>query len=213
MRTHSTYDDPKFIGQKFGRLTVEEVVRRPDKTALFWKCRCDCGKETIVRPYKLIKGRTKSCGCYHRDYRIERNKVEKVKHGGRKERLYGIWSGMKVRCTCPHNKDYPGWGGKGVSVCDEWTNDYAKFRDWALNNGYKEGLTIDRIDPSGNYCPENCRWITIEAQQRNRRNAITIDWDGEKMKLSDWCEKYGVKYITANKAYHNGWDLHRYVSA
>lgn len=211
MRTYSIYDDPKYIGQKYGRLTVEETARVPGKTSIYWKCRCDCGNVVVVLPYKLIKGTTKSCGCYKRDNRTAMNKTDKVKHGGRNERLYGIWRGMKQRCYCTTCKDYPRWGGRGISVCPEWKDNYSVFREWAHNNGYAENLTIDRTDPDGNYCPDNCRWITNEDQQRNRKDAIEIEWDGEKMKLSDWCIRYGVKYVTANKAYHNGWDLHRYI--
>ena len=211
MKTYSIYDDPKYIGQKYGRLTVIGTTRKPNVNAYYWKCRCDCGNEVVCSPYKAITGHTNSCGCYKRDKTIESNKVKKKTHGGRYERLYSIWDGMKVRCYAPTNKDYPRWGGRGVTVCDEWKNDYAKFREWAYANGYDDKLTIDRIDPNGNYEPDNCRWITNEAQQRNRRNAITIEWDGEPMALADWCEKYNVKYVTANKAYHKGWDLHKYI--
>ena len=108
--------------------------------------------------------RAKSCGCIPNNY----------KHGESYSKLYRVWAGMKKRCFNPKNKDYKDYGGRGITICPELTNDYIVFRDWALSNGYKENLLIDRINPNGNYEPSNCRWLTILESNRNKTNTITM---------------------------------------
>ena len=148
-------------GQRFGRWTV---LRRVESTcrATLWLCRCDCGKESVVRGGHLCDGSSKSCGCSKDQKTAERM----TKHGHRHERLYWVWLGIKQRCTNPKSKDYPHYGGRGIKRCPEW-NDYAVFREWAMNNGYAPGLTVERLDVNGNYCPENCAWIPKAEQGKN----------------------------------------------
>lgn len=152
-------------GQKFGRLTV---IDRYDQKR--WTCKCECGNITHSDGYQLRQGNVKSCGCYQHELCGDQHRT----HGFSKTRLYRIYYKMKERCYRPKNDNYKYYGGLGVIICDEWLNDFKRFAEWALSNGYSDNLTIDRIDPSGNYEPSNCRWITIQEQQRNRRKRGTV---------------------------------------
>lgn len=139
-------------GKKFARLLViERHYGVKDTNNSYWRCRCDCGNECIVRGNKLTIGRFKSCGCLRRSHRY--------KHGECKTRLYNTWIAMKKRCYNKNDKSYKSYGGKGIRVCSAWKNDYLNFRNWALSSGYKNNLTIDRISPNLGYCPDNCQWL------------------------------------------------------
>lgn len=162
-------------GEKFGRLTVEsradDYVTPSGNTHTRWLCRCSCGNSTIVDTCQLIQGKTQSCGCL-RDEHLKRGNV---KHGGRYDRLYKVYSNMKNRCYNENSADYMYYGGRGISICSEWVESYSCFKEWAYDNGYdptalKGECTIDRINVNGNYEPGNCRWVSMKTQSRNRRN-------------------------------------------
>lgn len=158
-------------GRRFGRLVV---VKRADECVghsyghSLWMCLCDCGNETYVYGSNLLQGKTKSCGCYH----TEMIKAANSTHGESKTRLHRIWAGMKERCYNTRASNYHNYGGRGISVCDEWRNSFSAFRDWAVLNGYKDHLSIDRINVDGNYEPQNCRWATFIEQNNNKRNNL-----------------------------------------
>ena len=163
--------------ERFGMLTVlsrsDDYVAPNGKRHVTWRCRCDCGKETIVDACMLVTGRTKSCGCLV----AESARSRFTTHGGRKDRLYKTFANMKNRCYNENSTDYMYYGARGIKLCDEWLNDYSAFKKWAYENGYddkaKHGeCTIDRIDVNGNYEPSNCRWVSMSVQSKNRRNVI-----------------------------------------
>ena len=155
-------------GQRFGRLTVIERAGSIHGHVA-WLCRCDCGNTLTVPSDKLRSRNTQSCGCLQSDIMKEINPQIHTSHGGKGTRLYYIWDSMKARCYNPQRRDFKNYGGRGITVCTEWLNDFAAFRDWALSHGYADNLTIDRIDNDGDYTPENCRWVTITEQNQHKR--------------------------------------------
>jgi hypothetical protein len=172
--------DVSFIdrtGERFGNLTVqqrvEDYIAPNGKHHVRWKCKCDCGNEIDVDVCNLVRGYTKSCGCY----KTEMLSKIHTKHSGRYDRLYKVYANMKNRCLNKNASDYIYYGGRGIAICDEWLNDYLSFKTWAYHNGYDENAdfgkcTIDRIDVNGNYEPNNCRWVDMSTQNANRRNVI-----------------------------------------
>lgn len=179
-------------GYKFGRLLVMGRSRNDKQGKPMWKCKCECGNEVVVRGAALSQGRTVSCGCYC-------NEIHTT-HGGSETRLYHVWRNMKERCYSKTHRAYPDYGGRGIAVCDEWL-DFDNFRKWAMESGYNENAsqwvcTLDRIDVNSGYYPQNCRWVDMTEQAKNKRNNRCFEYNGETHTLSEWSNILGIGYQT-----------------
>lgn len=194
-------------GRRFERLVALEYVGKGSSNASLWRCKCDCGKESIVRESNLQSGKTKSCGCYDRD----RTKDANTKHGLYGTRLYRIFKGMKYRCYNSNADEYPHYGGKGVIVCEEWRKDVSKFYEWAVLHGYRENLTIDRIDPNGNYEPSNCQWVTLEENTRNVRKENFVKIFGQDYTIRQLAQIINVSNVTLYSRLRK-WGKDKFVS-
>ncbi|MDD3229176.1 MAG: hypothetical protein PHE09_08145 [Oscillospiraceae bacterium] len=150
-------------GLRFGRLTAIKMVGASSGGDAQWECCCECGNTTVVKYGHLKSGAVQSCGCMKKE-----PKTHGLTTDGNRPRIYGIWEGMKQRCSNPNVDRYNRYGGRGITVCDEWQEDFKTFYDWAMANGYQDDLTIDRKDNNGNYEPGNCRWVTNADNIRNR---------------------------------------------
>ena len=190
------------IGERHGRLLIVNYLGK-----CLFLCVCDCGKEKAVRANHLVDGKVKSCGCLASEMTAQRNKEKFYgkTHGESKTRLYKIWLDMKQRCHNPKQPTYKWYGAKGIKVCDEWKNNYLLFKKWAMENGYTGKLTIDRINTCEDYSPNNCRFITMSEQARNKSTNIIVEIAGKKKCLLDWCKEYGKNYGTVVGRVRCGW--------
>lgn len=177
------------ISKKFGHLTVIQLDA--EKTSAhnrtYWRCRCDCGKERSLQPHQLTSGKVTSCGC----------KNKRTIQGAiisEHRRLYNIYSSMVARCHNPKAISYKYYGEKGIFVCAEWRNSFQSFCKWALANGYKDTLTIDRCDNAKGYSPTNCRWATMHEQQCHKTNNVMYTNNGKTYSMREWCEILNVPY-------------------
>ena len=196
-------------GTRFGRL----VVLGPAPTMIVGikctchkrssRCRCDCGKEVIVADSQLRSGKTQSCGCYRYDQLRKSNTT----HNESKTKLYDVWLHVIDRCTNPKCKDYARYGGRGITVCSDWLESYEKFAKWAKENGYKPGLSIDRIDNNLGYCPENCKFASMKEQSNNRSSNHQIIWNGETHSMQEWSEITGIHYSRIRYRASHGWPV------
>lgn len=194
------------LGQRFGRLVVlEEVERRDNGGRVKWLCKCDCGKKVEVVGKDLKNGHTQSCGCLRQELLGNRSR----KHGMSKTALYHVWDNMMSRCyrkSCSH---YHNYGGRGITVCEEWARDRNSFFEWARHSGYKENLQLDRINNDGNYEPANCRFVTSQQNGRNTRWNKVIIYKGRSKCLAEWAEELGFSYDILKRRLLQGWEIER----
>lgn len=176
-------------GKKINFFTVIKRTENQGKKPM-WLCKCACGNIKAIRGDNLKNGTIKSCGCYNKQLLIDNKRA--VKHGKRKTRLYCIWEHMKQRCYNKNNYEYYLYGGRNITICEEWRNSFTAFYNWALANGYKEELSIDRINNNENYEPNNCRWATCETQANNRRTNHLIEYNGEIHTIAEWAKITGI---------------------
>ena len=179
--------------EKYNRLTVLEVIGRDSHSKKIVRCKCDCGSEYIGSLPSIKKGNTKSCGC------IRKEKPNSITHNLRNTGLYDVWANIKQRCLNPKNPSYKYYGERGIELCNDWESNFESFYLWAVKNGYKKSLTIDRIDNNKGYCPENCRLITHKENCRNQNQTIIVEYNGKKISLQKLCEDLNLKYSTVSQ--------------
>lgn len=200
-------------GRRFGRLVVVEPFGRDkNNRAIIWKCRCDCGNVHHARSSSLNAGEVQSCGCLQRDIASQVN----LTHGlsdreGYNNRIYRIWRNMKQRCSNPNAAKFELYGGRGIKVCDEWL-DYEPFHDWAMASGYRDDLTLERVDRDGRYEPGNCIWASYKTQARNTGQNNLVTYKGETLPLVQWAEKAGIRYSTLrSRIFIYGWSVEKAI--
>lgn len=157
------------LGKRFGRLEVVELLGKGKYGKYWWRCFCDCGGWVDLSTQTVNSETTQSCGCLTSET-LKKNRFDGFKHGKHKHPLYAIYHGMLQRCYNPNSQRYKYYGSSGIAVCAYWSEDFMNFYDWAMSNGYQDGLSIDRLDSSEDYCPENCEWVTVSENSR-RMNA------------------------------------------
>lgn len=187
-----------YIGRRFGRLVVleraEDAITPKGQAMIRYKCKCDCGNEKTINKCHLASGKIISCGCFHKE-QLGNMRRKHGKSAYNRERLYTIWLNMKHRCYNHKNNHYKNYGGRGITICKEWLDDYMSFRDWSYSHGYEEkieesgrnSLTIDRINNGGNYEPSNCRWVTNKENCLNKQNTMS---DEERYNICPVCGKH-----------------------
>ena len=176
-------------GQRFSKLVVQSICRQDGSNRMHWLCLCDCGNTIVVRADNLKHGLTRSCGCL----RIEATGVGAVTHGMCGTPEYEIWKGIKKRCCAEDYIEFPQYGGRGITICDEWKESFEAFyRDMGPRPSPEH--SIDRRDNNKGYSKENCRWATLVEQANNRRDNLYFDFDGDRKTLTEWCREFGLNY-------------------
>lgn len=178
------------VGKKFGNLTVVRMLTKNNHGEMEWLCKCDCGTDHVSTTNRLTSGKTTCCKeCANRKISASNHK-----NGTEPIVLYRCYANMKTRCYNKNYFLYHRYGGRGISVCDEWRNDFATFRSWAFENGWNENLTLDRIDNDRDYSPTNCRWITLTEQANNRSTNRFLEYNGEKDTMANWARRLNIPY-------------------
>lgn len=188
------------IGDRYGKRTIigwDEEKHR-------WIARCDCGQIDRVES-SISQGRLQMCKACSVDVLRKRFFTNGLTHS----RIYNVWRNIKRRCNDKRSISYKHYGARGISVCNEWKNSFVKFYDWAMANGYKQGLTIDRIDSNKDYCPENCRWVDFLTQQNNKNDNKKLTFNGTTKTMSEWARLLGIKYVTLKTRIRNGWSVEK----
>ena len=194
-------------GQQFGRLLALGPIGRNKKSQIKWLCRCECGKTVVVEGGNLRGGHTQSCGCIV----AEKRSTMHASHGLSNDPLYSVWSGVIRRCTNPNDLSFGRYGGRGITICDEWRHDFQAFYDHVskLPDCLEDGYTLDRADNSLGYMPGNVRWVTAIEQSRNRRNNHMITYGGKTQCLQAWANELGIRQGTLSNRFKRGWSAEK----
>lgn len=188
------------VGQRFGRLVVLQRAEA-GRGSVTWRCRCDCGTDAEITTAGLRHWNTSSCGCLQRERASEARRT----HGQSKSPTYRAWKAMRARCFSPSNKDYAQYGGRGITVCENWRDNFSQFL--ADMGEQPPGMTVERKDPNGPYSPDNCLWATRLQQARNRRSSRLVEVNGRRMCLSEACQRFGQPRTRIRDRLANGWSL------
>lgn len=191
------------IGKRFEKIFVLSFSHKDNRGKKYYKCLCDCGKEKIIRGDCLNK--TKSCGCI----RISKLRELVTTHNSSRTRLYRIHKAIISRCYRKSAINYKLYGERGIRVCEDWLKNFMSFKKWAISSGYKDNLTIDRIDVNGNYCPENCRWSTEKEQANNRRSNRMLSFNKKTLNMEEWSDKTGVENYNIYNRLKRGWSIEK----
>lgn len=187
------------VGNKYNKLLVIESCGQCKNGLHFYsKVKCDCGNTFLVRDTQLVNNKIKSC-----------RHCGSATHKKTNTRLFNIWQSMKQRCSVYSGKNYKDYYAKGITVCEEWQNDFINFYHWAINNGYQDNLSIDRIDNKSGYNPQNCRWADAITQANNKSNNKIIMYNNKKYTLAQLSREYGIKYSLLLSRLRNNWDIER----
>lgn len=199
----------KLEGQKFGKLTVINLDHTT-KRGTFWRCKCDCGNEKVIKGTSLVsKTRpTKSCGCIVKEKspaNLPKHKC--ITHNMTGTKFYGVWNSMIMRCHNPNSKSYPRYGANGITVCNEWREFKNFYED--MYSAYSDGVSIDRIDNTKGYSKENCRWVDMKVQCNNRSSNHQLTYKGKTYTLAEASEKFDIPYHTLKRRIYKGWDIEK----
>lgn len=201
----------EWMDKRFDRLVITDFVHAtPPSRGWWWVCKCDCGNVKVLRPTDVKLGKIRSCGCLHDE--VCTQKATKFENRvADNKRLYSIYNGIKKRCYRPAEPRYKDYGARGIQMVSEWLDEqhgFDSFVKWSMDNGYTDGMTIDRIDVYGNYGPNNCRWIPLVEQALNKRETLWVDYKGERVQLLVLCERMAVNYdMVHNRIYALGWSV------
>lgn len=193
-------------GERFGRLTVirevEPKIYGSNGYVRYFLCKCDCGNESVVSIHNLRNGVTRSCGCLRKE--LNRGFIEDCLDKPQQSRLHDIWLSMRNRCSCKKGKSYKNYAQRGITICEEW-KDFNVFFKWAINNGYHPSLSIDRIDGTKGYSPDNCRWATPTEQTNNVRTNVHLTLNGVTHTMSEWSRLLNINWNTLHTRHYKGW--------
>lgn len=202
------------IGERFGRLTIveekEPKLYKPRTYARIFLCKCDCGNMVVASYTNLKAGNVRSCGCLKKD--CGKGILSNESQNQDKLRLHMIWRSMKNRCSANSGRYYKNYKLRGISVCEEWKKDFNAFYEWAINNGYYPTLSIDRIDGTKGYSPDNCRWATAKMQANNIKTNVIITYNGESHTIPEWSQITNIpSYVIRNRRNY-GWNVERILT-
>lgn len=187
-------------GQRFGRLLAIRPVGRKGRK-LVWHAKCDCGREHVVVGSEMLTGHTQSCGCLI----VDVNRALRIWHGMCGTRVYNTWARIKTRCFDQKCADYPDYGGRGITICDQWRDDFEAF--YADVGDPPKGTSLDRIDNNRGYEPGNVRWATPKQQANNRRKNRRVTYGALTLTISEWADRKGINHGTIRSRLENGWPI------